>query len=301
MEDGEECGANPADHLRKVLPHIRDQEDLPPPRRTWLPHHVRRLHSVPVALIGDNPPRGSSTRGDRSGSRGGTSVPANESPSMDPLELAKELATELDALDRRRPSTVAIDGPDGSGTAVVADRLAAAIRTRGRTVVRLHSHEFLRPRRIRDRRGNDSPEGFLEDTVDVAAIRQLVLEPLARGERRIIPKIHDPGPDAPVDPHFEEVPDDAVVIMEGQLLLRKGIREDWSLRVELTISEEERLRRVGQGLPASQVPAEGAESDRNHRRARGFALYLERDDPVAAADIVIDTTNPERPVPIRWP
>ena len=218
---------------------------------------------------------------------------------MDPLELAKELATELEALDRRRPATVAVDGPDGSGTSTVADQLAAVIRSRGRAVVRLHSDEFLRPRRTRDRRGNNSPEGFLEDTVDIAAIRQLVLEPLARGDQRIVPRIHDPGPDAPVNPHFEEVPDDAVVIMDGQLLLRKGLREDWSLRVVLTIDEDERRRRAGPRPPGDRTAAAG--SDIHLGRVRGFDLYLERDDPVSAADIVIDTTNPDRPVPIRWP
>ncbi len=218
---------------------------------------------------------------------------------MDPLELAKELATELEAFDRRRPATVAVDGPDGSGTSVVADQLAAAVRSRGRSVVRLHGDEFLRPRRIRDRRGSNSPEGFLEDTVDIAAIRQLVLEPLARGDQRIVPRIHDPGLDAPVNPHFEEVPDDAVVIMDGQLLLRKGLREDWGLRVVLTVDESERRRRAGQGPRGDEMA--GAGSEVPSRRARGFDLYLERDDPVAAADIVIDTTNPDRPVPIRWP
>jgi uridine kinase len=218
---------------------------------------------------------------------------------MDPLELAKELAIEVDAFGRRRAATVAVDGPEGSGTSIVADRLAVAIRSRGRTAIRLHGDEFQRARRIRDRRGTDSAEGFLEDTIDIAAIRQLVLEPLARGNHRIVPRIHDPRTDTPVDPAFEEVPDDAVVIMDGQLLLRKELREDWTLRVILTVDEEERLRRAGQGRPGAATGAAG--SDRPPRRVRGFALYLERDDPVAAADIVIDTTNVERPVPIRWP
>ena len=44
-----------------------------------------------------------------------------------------------------------------------------------------------------------------------------------------------------------------------------------------------------------------ATADRSTRRARGFALYLDRDDPGEAADIVIDTTDAQRPVPIRWP
>lgn len=33
----------------------------------------------------------------------------------------------------------------------------------------------------------------------------------------------------------------------------------------------------------------------------GFALYLDREDPQAVADIIIDNESPEDPQVLRWP
>ncbi len=211
---------------------------------------------------------------------------------MDPLELVKALAAELDSLDRSRPVTVAIDGPDGSGRSTLADRLAAACRSRGRAVVRIDEEDFLQPHRIRDRRGSEDAEGCFQDTFDYAALRQLVLEPLTDGDRGVIRRIRDPSTDEPVYVPAEQVPEDAVVIVDGPFLLRKALRGYWSLGVLL---EAAAVGPVGAGQD------DGAGAHRATRRARGFALYLDRDDPGAVADIIIDTTDAQRPVPIRWP
>ena len=105
---------------------------------------------------------------------------------MDPQELIKEVTGEVESFGRSRPVTVAIDGPVGSGQRPLADRVAVACRSRGRTVVRISEDDFLQPPRIRYRRGNQSPEGYLEDTFDAAALRHLVLEPLTRGDRWVV-------------------------------------------------------------------------------------------------------------------
>jgi uridine kinase len=210
---------------------------------------------------------------------------------MDPLELVKALAAELDPLGRAQPVTVAIDGPDGSGRSSLADRLAAACRDRGRPVVRIAEQDFLQPHRIRDRRGSENAEGFFEDTFDYAALRHLVLEPLTDGDRAVVRRIRDPSTDDPVHVPTEPVPEDAVVIVDGPFLLRKALRGYWSLGVLLETAAFD---------PAGTGRDDRATADRS-RRARAFALYLDRDQPGGAADIIIDTTDAQRPVPIRWP
>jgi uridine kinase len=220
---------------------------------------------------------------------------------MDPLELAKVMATELDSFGRNRPVTMAVDGPAGSGSGALADRVTAVCRSRGRTVLRIGGDDFLHPRRIRDRRGKDSPEGYFEDTLDDAGLRRLVLEPLARGDRRVVRRIHDIEHDTPVHGPTELVPDDGLVIMDGSFLLRKSLRDYWDLGVLLEIDEDERVRRAGR---QDQVEAEGGErmtADESLRRAQGYALYLDGENPAEVADIIIDNTNDRRPVPIRWP
>jgi len=210
------------------------------------------------------------------------------------------MATELDAGTRNRPVTVAIAGPDGSGASALADRVAAECRSRGRPVVRITAEDFLQPRHIRYRRGNDSPVGFLEDTFDDAAFRQLVLEPLTGGDRRVVERIRDPRTDAAVDSPAVFVDADALVLVDGTFLLRRSLRDYWGLRVLLAVDDD----RVARAADREQMVEEGADgvvADHRRRRARGFALHLEQDNPEAVADIVIDTTDALRPVPLRWP
>jgi uridine kinase len=220
---------------------------------------------------------------------------------MDPLELVKLMANELESFGRTRPVTMAVDGPVGSGTASLADRVATVSRSRGRSVIRISGDDFLHPRRIRDRRGDDSPEGYLEDTLDDAALRRLVLEPLARGDRRVVRRIHDPELDAPVDSPSEVVPDDALVIVDGSFLLRSSLRSLWDLGVLLDMAQRERIRRPGRLDRMIGAGPTGPVGEQGIRQARGYALYLEREDPSGDADIVIDNSDPRRPVPIRWP
>jgi uridine kinase len=220
---------------------------------------------------------------------------------MDPLELARALAGELDSFDRGQAVALAIDGPDGSGKSTLAHHVAQTCRSWGRPVLRIDVDDFLQPRRIRYRRGNDSPEGFVEDTFDYMAMRRLVLEPLENGHRRIVRRIYDTETDTPVDSPAEQVPDGAIVVVDGCLLLRTALRSYWTLGVLLEVAEDQEVRGAAEPGPGAAAGADGLRAKHRTRRSRGFALYLERDDPAAVADIIIDNTNVRRPVPIRWP
>jgi uridine kinase len=228
-------------------------------------------------------------------------MPSSESPTMDPLELARSMATELVSLGTSRPVAVAVDGPDGSGRAALADRVAAVCWSQGRPAIRISGEDFLHSRPIRYRRGSDSPVGFFEDSFDDAAFRQLVLAPLTDGDRRIVRRIRDPRTDAPVDSPAEPVADGTLVIVDGSFLLRRSLQEYWGLKVFLTLTEVERVRRADDCERQAEEGGDGVAADHRQRRARGFALYLDQDDPEGAADIVIDTTDGLRPVPLRWP
>lgn len=54
---------------------------------------------------------------------------------------------------------VAVDGVDAAGKTTFADELAESIRSRGRPVVRVSADDFPIVRRVRHRRGRDSPRG----------------------------------------------------------------------------------------------------------------------------------------------
>jgi uridine kinase len=99
--------------------------------------------------------------------------------------LVERLVAVVDAVRRPRPVRVAVDGPDAAGKTTLAEELALGLRRRGRVVVRASIDGFHRPRAARYRRGEDSSEGYYEDSFDYAALRRVLLDPLGPGGDRV--------------------------------------------------------------------------------------------------------------------
>jgi uridine kinase len=74
---------------------------------------------------------------------------------------------------------VGIDGPDASGKTFFADGVAAALRNRGRPVVRVSVDDFHQVRAVRYRLGRGSAEGFWLHAFDYGRLLSDVLDPLA--------------------------------------------------------------------------------------------------------------------------
>ncbi len=74
---------------------------------------------------------------------------------------------------------IAVDGDDGSGKTTFADKAAAAIRLRGRPVVRISLDDFHNVQLVRYRQGRDSPDGFWQDSYNYARFQRDVLDPFA--------------------------------------------------------------------------------------------------------------------------
>lgn len=188
-----------------------------------------------------------------------------------------------------RPVLLAIDGVDGSGKTTFAAALAAAFGEAGRAVVVVHEDDFLNPRRVRHRRGRDSPEGFLHDSYDLVALAEKVLDPLLPGrERRIVPRIFDHRSDTAVVAETVDVPNDAVVIVEGLFLHRDELVRRWDLSVFLEVPFSESVRRM--------AGRDGTPSDVGHpylrRYVEGQRHYLSTYAPRQRATYVVDNSGP---------
>lgn len=193
---------------------------------------------------------------------------------------------------------LAVDGVDGSGKTTFADGLADYLEATGQRAVRVSVDSFHRPRVERYRRGRDSPEGFYRDSFDFAALRAAVVEPTRLdGDRLVVPAAFDHRTDAPV----VAAPVDAsgaVVVVDGVFLQSPPLAGAWDVVVFLDVPFAETFARmaVRDGCPAD--PHDPA----NARYLRGQLLYLGEIDPAARADIVVDNTDPSRPVlrrPVR--
>jgi len=209
-------------------------------------------------------------------------------------ELLVGLAGRILALPEDAPRTVAIDGMSGSGKTTLAVELAAIVTGAGRTVVAVPYDGFHHPRERRHRRGRLSAEGYLEDSFDAASLRSHVLDPLALGAD-VRPAAYDLAADQPVDAEPVPVRPGTVVLVEGSFLLSPEVADRWDLAVLVVadpaaVLERALVRDAGLGTPA-QV------RERYVRRyLAAWSLHEERHDPWSRADVVVDLTDPRRPL-----
>ncbi len=183
---------------------------------------------------------------------------------------------------------IAVDGVDGSGKTTFATRLASAVERAGRPAVVVHEDDFLAPREVRYRLGRDSPEGYFRDSYDLAALAERVLDPLGPGgDRRVRRRTFDHRADAPVDAPVEEVPVDAVVIVEGMFLHRDGLADRWAWSVFLDVPFTETARRMAH--------RDGSHPDPEHPTMRryvdGQRIYLATCRPRERATVVLDNSG----------
>jgi uridine kinase len=194
---------------------------------------------------------------------------------------------------------IAVDGPDAAGKTTFADRLGERV-AKERPVVRVQADRFENPRHVRHRRGADSPEGYVEDTYDLDALETRLLEPLRHG-RPIVTATFDWETESIVDPPSRAVPRRAVVIVDGCFLLQRRLRPYFDLAVFLDADADARLERaVSRDLPRLGSAAAVVERF-SIRYIPGFELYLERENPTAHADYLIDNSDVTAPVVKRRP
>lgn len=204
-----------------------------------------------------------------------------------PERRCEDLARDIVAL--RRPALIAVDGVDGSGKTTFAGRLARAIQAAGRPAVVVHEDDFLAPRTVRYRLGRESPEGYFRDSYDLEALAAHVLDPLRPGgDRRVRRRVFDHRTNAPVDAPVEEVPDDAVVIVEGMFLHRDELVDRWDWSVFLDVPFGETARRMAE--------RDGSHPDPEHptmrRYVEGQRSYLAACRPRERATVVLDDKDP---------
>jgi hypothetical protein len=195
--------------------------------------------------------------------------------------LADEVAdvVEQAAASRLHVLRVAVDGHPSTSPGSLADALVDPLRLRGRPVLRASSTWFLRPASLRFEHGRTDPDAFYDDWLDLAALRRELLDPLGPGgSGRYLPTLWDPATDRATRAQYESTPAGAVLILDGTLLLGRGLPLD--LTVHLRLSAGARKRRTDEAdqwmLPAY---------DRYEREA----------DPERTADVLIRFDDPRHP------
>ncbi|MFL6077125.1 MAG: uridine kinase [Mycobacteriales bacterium] len=189
-------------------------------------------------------------------------------------------------------STVAVDGPDGSGKSIFGDELASAVRALDRPVVRVSLDDFHNVQAVRYRQGRESPEGFWQDSFNYLRFHSDVLQPFAAGgSRRYRPAAHDLASDTVLEPGPRTAEPGTVLIVDGLFLHRDEAVGAWDLSVFLDVPSEVTARWM--------ALRDGTNPDPQHPSMRRYVeaqrLYFKACSPHQRADILID--NGDLPAP----
>lgn len=198
---------------------------------------------------------------------------------VSPARLVDELADRIAALPATGWARVAFDGPALADPATLADSLVDPLRVRGRQVLRVSAWDFLRPASLRLERGRRDPDARYEDWLDTGALRREVLDPLAQGGTgEVLPALWDSRRDRAFRLPRTKLAKGAVVLLDGELLLGRGLPFDLTVHLWLSPPALER------GLPADEQWALPA-----------FLRYEREVDPTETADVVVRLDHPRNP------
>lgn len=211
-------------------------------------------------------------------------------------DVLTTLADSVLALPGDGVRRIGVDGVDGAGKTVFADRLGQVLHDRGTEVIRASVDGFHHPRAVRHRRGRDSPDGFYLDSYDYPALRRLLLDPLAPGgSGRFVRARWDVRRDRPVAAPQERATPGAVLVFDGIFLHRPELRDCWDLSVFLDVDVATAMARVADRDGGDPDPA----APSNRRYVEGQRRYLRECAPRSTASVVVDNTDPARPVVVH--
>ncbi|MFJ3707709.1 uridine kinase [Streptomyces sp. NBC_01387] len=194
--------------------------------------------------------------------------------------LADALAQRADGLkaaDGGPWPKIAIDGAPAAPTAELSAAVAEALRERGRSVHLVSTQGFLRPASLRYEYGKRDPDAYYSGWFDTGALWREVFGPLeAGGSGRVLPDLWDPVTDRATRSPYQQLPDGALLIVQGPFLF--GHWFPFDLSVHLRLSPGALQRRTGQDTQWT-LPA--------------FRRYEDEVDPAETADVVVRADHPD--------
>jgi uridine kinase len=216
----------------------------------------------------------------------------------------KVIETVADAVVARAkrvsaPMRVAVDGRDGAGKTIFADRLAADLIYRGETAYRASIDDWQMSRDVRYRRGPESAEGYFLDGFNHEGLRTELLEPFAMGRAARLAD-YDIAREMPTEGARLVPADRGVLVVDGVFLLREELRDYWELTIYLDVDPAVAMER---GIARDIAISGDAENERRHlylvRYGPGQDLYHSAAEPSVRADIVINNTDFDMPAITR--
>ncbi|MDP9865948.1 MULTISPECIES: uridine kinase [Streptosporangium] len=204
---------------------------------------------------------------------------------ISPPLLVEELAGRIASAPPDSWVRVALDGAPAARPEWLGDALVDPLRLRGREVLRVSSGDFLRPASLRLEYGRTDPDAFYGDWLDHGALVREVLGPLDPGRSgKVLPTLWDSAADRATRASYVTVPRGGVLLLDGALLLGRGLPFD--LAVHLWLSPGALARRTAPEWRWT-LPA--------------YARYEREVGPGGVADVVVRVDDPRHPAIVRRP
>jgi len=174
---------------------------------------------------------------------------------------------------------VMVDGAPAARPGELADALVGPLRTLGREVLRVSVWDFLRPASLRYEYGRHDPDTFYDDWLDLDGLVREVLAPLdPGGTGKVLPSLWDAALDRATRAQYTFLPPGGVLLLDGALLLGRGLPIDLSVHLNLS-----------PGALARRTPAE------DEWTLPAYARYEQEARPLHTADIAVRADDPRHP------
>jgi uridine kinase len=203
-----------------------------------------------------------------------------------PAELAGAIAQARRRVSPRRAVLAVITGIDGSGKGYVAAHGATLLREGGLRVAVIGVDGWLNLPSVRFG-GSDPAVHFYHHAIRFGDLFAQLVVPL-RDRRSIRVEVdHTDVAGTAYQRRMVEYHAIDVVLLEGIFLLKRRLRADYDLSCWITCSFDTALRRA---VARAQEGLDPGETERAYRRIYfpAQALHLRRDQPMAAATLLLD-------------
>lgn len=195
-----------------------------------------------------------------------------------PALLVERLVARIDAAGPGR-TRVLLDGAPPARPDQLAAALTGPLRALARPALTVHAGDFLRPASLRLEYGRHDPDSYYDGWLDAAGLAREVLAPLGPdGSGRYLPTLWDAGADRATRARYRDAPANAVLLLDGDLLLGRG------LPAELTVHLD-----VSPTVLARRLDADAAWTLDAYRR------YAEEVAPRRTADVAVRYDDPAHP------
>ncbi len=211
-------------------------------------------------------------------------------------QLLEALTKYILSKNMDHPLRVAIDGLDNAGKSMVAKELIFPLRKSKRQIINVSIDGFHRPKKIRYRRGEYSPEGYYYDFFNLDAVISNVLEPLSPGgNRQFRRQIFDFRIDQNVESDWETAKDDAILLFDGLFLQRQELDPFWDIRIFIEIDQDISLDRAFKRDLQYYQSLGNIQQKYVQRCFPAHKIYLERCHPKQRADAIIENNDWKSP------